>query len=411
MNVKTISLQSLKYADFQDNTEYHHYKNDVKKLFPASNYYHIFPGSDIQAIKDPSVFSESIAKQILEKNLEIVIDFCRECHWEIIDFIYEYFILVHNIPPERITLLSASRDIKKHLEKIAEKHKLGKINLLYSSYFERVAKHLYLANIPNDIASPLKNKSFSKKYINLNRRWKTHRLALLSLLYQQGLLDEGYNSFPLISECVEQAPEDRKKYIKGFFLETKNTVIANDMNDDILYEILFNNTIEDYPLIKHLILAGKSVKERLPLKVDTDNFARDETRHLAYSDQKSLFKYARNSYFTLVTESNFNADTAILITEKTYKPIFYKHPFIILGPPNSLKRMHELGYKTFSDCIDESYDSEMDDSLRLEKIIIEVNRLCNLSENKLKDFCEKLLPVVNHNFTVLKSKTNFLLEI
>ena len=45
------------------------------------------------------------------------------------------------------------------------------------------------------------------------------------------------------------------------------------------------------------------------------------------------------------------------ITEKTYRNIKYKKPFIIMGQHISLASLHKLGYKTFHPLIDESYDS------------------------------------------------------
>lgn len=406
-----IDTITLTHATHQDNLEYHHYKNQVKKMFPVKDYYHLFPGSDMQMLKDPALLPDALLTLIKDKKMGLVIDYCRECHWNIIDLIYAYFITDKGIPPEQITLLCASVDHKEYLDKISKEYEMGKINILYSSYFEMIAKSLYIDKISGDVLSPLSSKHFTKKYINLNRRWKTHRLAMLALLHQQGLLNQGYNSFPLISECVAQAPPKRKQYIKAFFLETKDNIVSQDMDDNQLYEILFNNTLADYPHIEDLLTKGKSVQQTLPLKVDTDNFARDERKHMAYSDQKSLFKFARNSYFTIVTESNFNSDTARLITEKTYKPMFYKHPFILLAPPKSLQWLRELGYKTFDPVIDESYDLEQDDSIRLKKILHEANRLCNLSNDELVEFCDKLLPIVNHNFAVLKSKSNHLLQI
>lgn len=404
-------FNSLKNADIQDNREYHLYKNDVSRQFSSPYYFHIYPGSDMNVLKTPDIFPEKLLPKLKAGQNKLLIDFCKESYWEIVDIIYEEFVVKKEIPPSQITLLCSSVDYKPYVNSVAEKHGTKAINLVCSSYFERIAKNLYLSNIPDNIISPLAKTTFDKSYINLNRRWKTHRLGLLSLLHSRGLIDKGYNSFPLVSECVEQAPEDRKKYIKGFFVETKKSMISNDMTDDDMYNLLFDETLEAYSDIRDLLENGRNVKDILPLKVDSNHFADDETKHMAYSDQKSLLKFARSSYFTVVTETNFDNKSARFITEKTYKPIFYKHPFILLSPPNSLERIKHLGYKTFEPVIDESYDRETNDSIRLRMIADEIERLSNLTPSEIEDFCNKLLPIVEHNFQVLKNKKTYIEQI
>ena len=47
----------------------------------------------------------------------------------------------------------------------------------------------------------------------------------------------------------------------------------------------------------------------------------------------------------------------IFLTEKTFKPILLKMGFLIAGQPGALKKLRDLGFKTFSDYWDESYDT------------------------------------------------------
>lgn len=45
------------------------------------------------------------------------------------------------------------------------------------------------------------------------------------------------------------------------------------------------------------------------------------------------------------------------VTEKTFKPIQYQHPFMVYGQQNTLKFLHNLGFETFENLFDESYDT------------------------------------------------------
>ena len=61
-------------------------------------------------------------------------------------------------------------------------------------------------------------------------------------------------------------------------------------------------------------------------------------------------------------------DDTFFITEKTTKPIAMKHPFMVLSSFHFLKNLRELGFRTFGDHLDESYDLEQDIKKRVEII-------------------------------------------
>ena len=53
------------------------------------------------------------------------------------------------------------------------------------------------------------------------------------------------------------------------------------------------------------------------------------------------------------------------ITEKTYRNIKYKKPFILMGNQYLLQVLLKLGYKTFHPLIDESYDRDRRDRCKV----------------------------------------------
>lgn len=65
-------------------------------------------------------------------------------------------------------------------------------------------------------------------------------------------------------------------------------------------------------------------------------------------------------------------------TEKTTKPIAMKHPFMMLANRHFLKNLRSLGFKTFHDHFDESYD---DESLVSKRIEIITNNMIGLRGN------------------------------
>jgi hypothetical protein len=73
--------------------------------------------------------------------------------------------------------------------------------------------------------------------------------------------------------------------------------------------------------------------------------------------------------FSIVAETAVELpEQSMFITEKTFKPIAFRHPFLIFGLPFTLKYLREQGFETFENLFDESYDSLTDEVLRLEGI-------------------------------------------
>lgn len=109
------------------------------------------------------------------------------------------------------------------------------------------------------------------------------------------------------------------------------------------------------------------------------------------------------TFINIVTESSYE-DSFIFFTEKTFKPIYCAQPFILIGNPYSLKKLKELGFKTFSQWWDESYDEEVDFTKRYEKIVRVMEDISSWSLDKCLDVTKQMEEVFIHNFNVLVDK-------
>jgi len=103
-----------------------------------------------------------------------------------------------------------------------------------------------------------------------------------------------------------------------------------------------------------------------------------------------------NSYINITTESLFFEDCWYM-SEKIFKPIANLQPFIIIGSPQTLKTLKQLGFETFSDFWDESYDEETDPLKRIEKIYKLLEYLNNLSMDEIHNIYQKSIPILKHN--------------
>jgi len=143
----------------------------------------------------------------------------------------------------------------------------------------------------------------------------------------------------------------------------------------------------------------------LPLHVDSV----DLSKYPVETNPKDVEYYYNDSLIHLVTETHF-FERKIHISEKTYKPITYHHPFIIIGAAGTLAELKRMGFKTFSDFWDESYDSCHDHATRMKMVMDLVESIAKWSpEQKLK-FSHDVADIVNHNYTHMLTMPNKELE-
>jgi hypothetical protein len=109
------------------------------------------------------------------------------------------------------------------------------------------------------------------------------------------------------------------------------------------------------------------------------------------------FVEAQDSVFYVPTETVYFGNR-LHITEKTFKAIALEMPFILAAPANSLEYLRSYGFKTFDSVIDESYDQESDDLVRLEKLTQLLKDLDNLSPKEKQQIHTACLPMVEHNY-------------
>lgn len=112
--------------------------------------------------------------------------------------------------------------------------------------------------------------------------------------------------------------------------------------------------------------------------------------------------YNKTAYSIIAETSGENAIT--FFTEKTAKPLIAKRLFVVFSGYRFLELLKSLGFRTFGDIIDESYDQIADDTKRFQAAFEQIKRLCNMDQievaNKIKDRVE-------HNYNLIMN-TNWL---
>ena len=123
------------------------------------------------------------------------------------------------------------------------------------------------------------------------------------------------------------------------------------------------------------------------------------------TDGWECFNYhiTEKSYFNVVTETHHEIcedNDGLHITEKTYKALI-SQPFIIVGQYGHLEKLREMGFQTYPELFDESYDLIENPKDRIEFILDEIERLCNMDKNKLEEIYNSVIWKVDYNRNIM----------
>ena len=335
-----------------------------------------------------TLIPDNILRKIRCGEVKLLLVNSHEAYHSVVDGIYKDCIK-YDIPVYQVILFSESYDILNEVRAISKKYNMGEIKVEWMLEFEfnaRTQKNDIIA--AGDDLITLVDKTYAKKYLsfNLNLVTRVHRTSILSLLRIKNLLDKGYVSAGFVK--YQPGWVDLIKGVKSLF-----------KNDEVTSKLIADNE-HDILNIGKLSLDSSTEKDHAWITSDTNYLYRD-------------------TYFTVVTETNgfqweppggpWGGVTGCgrLVSEKTFKPIAQKHPFILSGIQNSLELLRELGYKTFHPWIDESYDTEPDDAKRILKVVDEIERLSNLTPDQLTVFLNGVREICDYNYTNLMSKTSW----
>lgn len=265
-----------------------------------------------------------------------------------------------SIPKENIILVINSLNAKELYETwfSGDERKLIVMNLPFcldhSSWF-------YTQEIQNntnrcmDMQKFLDSKEHKRKnyFLMKSKQSRHHRMCMLYHLEKAGVMDKGNWSY-----------------------------LGNSIGIPINYNI---DDIDEGVL--------ERIREKIPHNLQEESVD-SNTRIDAWSDKD--YSMYRDVYFEVCLET-LGEGEAISFTEKIFKPLINFQPFFLVSSTGSLAKLKELGFKTFSPFIDESYDDETSTFKRTEMIANEVARLCKMSTEELHEWYWNMQDILIHN--------------
>jgi hypothetical protein len=213
-------------------------------------------------------------------------------------------------------------------------------------------------------------KLFKNKYLNFidNFKLEKHFLCFnnLTKLHRLWVFYELMNNSKLLNKSIVSL--NSRTTTESFF-----TIVSSTNNINMI----------DY---------FKNYNSDIGYSYDTTNWTRD----VQVGDTINTNAHLK-TFVNIVTETLIEKDI-VFITEKTYKPIYTCQPFIIVGNAYTIKKMKELGYKTFDKWWDESYDDELELETRMNAITKVLEEISNWDLEKCTLIRKEMKDILIHNY-------------
>jgi hypothetical protein len=237
------------------------------------------------------------------------------------------------------------------------------------NYFPYFSGLLYISDAVNetDLNSNIVR---PKKFLCWNRTMRAHRYWLAYLALKHNLLSDSYFSFLNPSLDINSLTKILVKYTSDYE--------ESSINAEQIYKMI-------------------------PYELDTHHLTAEQKRGFPTDNNKKEFY--ENSYVHITSETSLgnSMSEGIFFSEKTFHPILNLQPFIYIGCFDALKKLRELGFKTFHPYIDESYDDEKDPIARFKMIEKEIQKINERPIEEIHQWYYSIKDMLLHNQTQLKT--------
>jgi len=144
------------------------------------------------------------------------------------------------------------------------------------------------------------------------------------------------------------------------------------------------------------------IRQDTPVVIDK-SLPLNPSQQLLLNDQEYFAQTYQDFFVEIVCESYFTGRT-FFPTEKIFRPILLKTPFIVQGPQNFLHNLRSLGFQTFSNWWDEGY-AEDPDGQQVQEIKKLLDTLATKTSDDLYKMYVDMSTVLEHNYEVARSLT------
>lgn len=291
--------------------------------------------------------------------------------------LYNLFVMISNlgIPTEHCLILT-NQNIKNEVAELSQIFDLTPMKVFISYY--NTIQTTPKENVDEiDVAT----QSIKYSYCCLNGLKRSSRLILLCDLDNRSLIDKGIVTWNFSKPNIfskTDINEPRSDLHLSLLLSGSGSIVNDAIFLNSEYRKLFTKFSNKF----------SSTSQIHPLVNEFEKL--NSTKMF----QPKFLQYA---LIYLVTETIADYPYPYL-SEKTFKGFLIKRPMIIWGAPHSIKRVRELGFKTWDSYWDESYDSISSISDRCKAICNIIEDVSKLNVNQLQDICINMKDVLEYNY-------------
>lgn len=305
---------------------------------------------------------------LLEKGAPVFVDNRQEghSHYEV-DFYSDiyYTIKKHGLDTKQFWYISSNlKEEESHRRFLIENPSFyqnkNKINLLTLNDLNNV-----IVNFQQPFDRPyVEQKTVEKSFLCMNHRPAAHRIQLLFYLFKNKTLKNIYAS------CY--------KPTKHAYMGVMGDYLRSEPED---IRVAFYNSLPYYLDVKFFYNYTTPLFDSLPME------------------------FFDKSAAALVTESLSNDwnNTSLFYSEKTWKPMWFGLPVLIVGQIEANLYLEKLGFELYTEIFDYDFDSEKDQTKRL-KMIAEQVKYINKSQS-WKTWNKICIEKIMHNRHNLEKNT------
>jgi hypothetical protein len=357
MDQKKIKINVCTISDINLNQDFYYFVRN----FAYDNFFN----------KENWLIPNHIENLIKTKNLKVIFFNEHESYNNLKESIKELSIIINKkqLNEEQFYVINNNIDIYN-----IQKGLNTKINVFKTDYLlEQYPNYLMLEN---EIEI-----NYNKEWLFLchNKKPKTHRFDILTLLKYENLLEYGIVDYSITYGKINREKIKNEIKNKTFIdVENANEKLKRDYNE--IRTIRKNSYYE-----KNKYTFGNNGDTRIDIIGSVQQYEK--------------------TYFNIITESHYE-EADIHMTEKTFKPFYlYQYP-IFVASHNHIKTLKEYyDFYLFDDLIDHSYDNEIDSGKRLYKIVEEIKRLSKM-KNEIELHYKSNIEKFVHNNNVIKQIAN-----
>lgn len=344
---------------------------DTKKEIIWEHVFSLELINELKLGKYPILF-DSISEGCIKSSFDTIEDFCQHI----------------NVSPQNVYICLANpQSIKLNRQSYPS---LSQYNFFSFDRFELDA--VQIGSSMGDLIYKVKFND-RKRFLFLNRRYSVDRAYLYFKFHEFNLLDNMHCTFKL-DNIYSDIPVTLQNVIADLQANYKasGASVIEHINQHVDY---FSNSLPNE--IKTKMSPIYNIDDKKSFLYSFWNLAAHNS-----TDIGIVTETFRNQLG--ISEGDIHYKTHYFITEKTYRTILMKQPFILFSNPYALKYLKTGGYKTFAPFIDESYDNIENLADRQNAIINEVRRLDRMSDTDFAEMMEQIQEIVTYNYNNLMSK-------